>query len=633
MELVYLWVEDYKNIKNQGFNFSPRFECSYDEKNQSLTIDEKDDYLENFFGENINITAIVGENGSGKSSIFKLIMQLIAFKTFDNISLNNEKNEKSFLIIYNFKKFQKISIKDDIKKIIYNKSLIVINSLHSSNNIDFFTVHFNYMLDTFYDDKDDKWIKNIYHKADSYKTPLLLEPYKNNNEKQQIDLDIIEYLNNHNMLRFYSKFDINKNLFEFFKPNKIIFKIANKKYINILKQVQPKGKKDISKEYRSIFYKFIQLYEKKQFPKMGKNKAKLSSIYRRITNLYKNQQYKDISYLYIALKVLSSRQILFNKDEYRIINNWAKTVESGQELLSFKESLTLNNLISNKASLYEVRKIQICINFIENKIYNLKAFTDNINNITNISVIKDILDFLPPWLDIEWFENSKSIKSLSSGEKTFFTFLINLMYQIQNINDDSQYQTINIFLDETELGLHPNWQKQYISKILNALKQINNKKINLIFATHSPFILSDLPKENVIFLENAEQKYPNIDSFGANIHTLLSHGFFMKDGLMGDFAKNKIQKIQKFYEKVKKYKKNKKVKKAYLCFYKKKQKEFKQIQEIIGEPFLKTVIENYLDEMEEILFESKAKENEMKRVVEKLGKKDLQIYLESLDND
>ena len=23
MELIYLWIESYKNIKNQGFNFSP----------------------------------------------------------------------------------------------------------------------------------------------------------------------------------------------------------------------------------------------------------------------------------------------------------------------------------------------------------------------------------------------------------------------------------------------------------------------------------------------------------------------------------------------------------------------------------------------------------------------------------
>ena len=29
MELVYLWVKEYKNIKNQGFNFSPRFNCQF----------------------------------------------------------------------------------------------------------------------------------------------------------------------------------------------------------------------------------------------------------------------------------------------------------------------------------------------------------------------------------------------------------------------------------------------------------------------------------------------------------------------------------------------------------------------------------------------------------------------------
>ena len=68
MELVYLWVEEYKNIKNQGFNFSPRFECKYDEDTKELSIDEKKNYT-SIFPENINITAIVGENGSGKSSL------------------------------------------------------------------------------------------------------------------------------------------------------------------------------------------------------------------------------------------------------------------------------------------------------------------------------------------------------------------------------------------------------------------------------------------------------------------------------------------------------------------------------------------------------------------------------------
>ena len=40
MELVYLWVDEYKNIKKQGFNFSPRFECEYDEDTKELNLEE-----------------------------------------------------------------------------------------------------------------------------------------------------------------------------------------------------------------------------------------------------------------------------------------------------------------------------------------------------------------------------------------------------------------------------------------------------------------------------------------------------------------------------------------------------------------------------------------------------------------
>ena len=72
MELVYLWVEKYKNIHEQEFNFSSRFTCDYDGK--ELSIKENDDYIENFFGDNVNITAIVGKNGSGKSSVLNAII-------------------------------------------------------------------------------------------------------------------------------------------------------------------------------------------------------------------------------------------------------------------------------------------------------------------------------------------------------------------------------------------------------------------------------------------------------------------------------------------------------------------------------------------------------------------------------
>ncbi|MFT5660192.1 MAG: hypothetical protein ACI9TV_000833, partial [Sulfurimonas sp.] len=93
MELVYLWVEKYKNIEKQGFNFSPRFECKYDESTNELTINEKKDYV-NIFPDNINVTAIVGENGSGKSSL----LQLLESKS----ELNNSNN---FLVYVKERKY------------------------------------------------------------------------------------------------------------------------------------------------------------------------------------------------------------------------------------------------------------------------------------------------------------------------------------------------------------------------------------------------------------------------------------------------------------------------------------------------------------------------------------------------
>jgi len=32
MKLVYLWVKEYKNIKNQGFNLSLKYNCEFKDK-------------------------------------------------------------------------------------------------------------------------------------------------------------------------------------------------------------------------------------------------------------------------------------------------------------------------------------------------------------------------------------------------------------------------------------------------------------------------------------------------------------------------------------------------------------------------------------------------------------------------
>ncbi|WP_027002091.1 AAA family ATPase [Hugenholtzia roseola] len=76
MELLYIWIEDYKNIKEQGFNFSPRYRFEF--KNGVLSCVENTDAIstgKDFFGSGItNVTAIIGENGAGKSTVLELIL-------------------------------------------------------------------------------------------------------------------------------------------------------------------------------------------------------------------------------------------------------------------------------------------------------------------------------------------------------------------------------------------------------------------------------------------------------------------------------------------------------------------------------------------------------------------------------
>jgi predicted ATPase len=604
MELVYLWVEEYKNIKQQGFNFSPRFECEFkseyekDEngkeklKNNCELVIKPKEHLENFFGKNINVTAIVGENGSGKSSLQKIIFMLIYYNKFLNIN-NSEETKHYFHAIANLKyKYQNKSFflvfkdnTDMYRKILFNTNIncnLECSELKDTE-IDFFSVYFNYIFDTWYDELRDKWVNHIYHKNDGYTTPLLLQPNKQNSNtlSAEVNIDTINYLNQQNILKFYEKISDFKSITNFFKPN--ILKIKN--------IIHP-----ISYSNNGNYIEF------KQTHKIGNQILKIASrhnfnltytsdnkILKELKELENEQNFEYINQLYISCKMLLSSKELFDESIYlKIKTNFEKMIKD--DILIDQKDLVqpseFKHLFKPNVSEYEVLKIRKCFAFQEDKTYESAIFNLLFNSQElglHREEVKDILNSIPPWLDIDFYEDAKSLNTLSSGEKALFTIISNIMYQFNNIHSDDKYNAINIFLDETELGVHPKWQKEYLANILTSIKPLNTKgkKINLIFSTHSPFLLSDLPKENVIFLEKGTQVYPKIDTFGANIHTLLSHGFFMKDGLMGEFAKGKIEDVINYLnDKESTIKDN---------------DEAQKLLNIIGEPVIKNQLQRMLD--------------------------------------
>lgn len=134
---------------------------------------------------------------------------------------------------------------------------------------------------------------------------------------------------------------------------------------------------------------------------------------------------------------------------------------------------------------------------------------------------------------------------LSDGEATLLSLFARL-WEVLKANHNSSI----ILLDEFDLGLHPQWQKEAIARLITFLKSLDAQGHHLIVTSHSPILTSDLPRENIIFLNK------NIDgqckvkepqdmerTFGANIHNLYRSSFFMQDGLMGKFAKEKIDGV------------------------------------------------------------------------------------------
>jgi len=145
------------------------------------------------------------------------------------------------------------------------------------------------------------------------------------------------------------------------------------------------------------------------------------------------------------------------------------------------------------------------------------------------------------------FKDEAEFTSLSSGEQQFINSINTVIYHLLNIDSiPKHYTSIQLVFDEIELYFHPDYQRKFISELLKAignLKFSSIKTINILFSTHSPFILSDIPSSNILRLERGKIQPAGNETFGSNIHTLLKDSFFLDKSFIGDFAKQEIQTV------------------------------------------------------------------------------------------
>lgn len=159
------------------------------------------------------------------------------------------------------------------------------------------------------------------------------------------------------------------------------------------------------------------------------------------------------------------------------------------------------------------------------------------------------------FVDVEKDKNLTRLSQLSSGERQQLNVVSSVIYHLRNLSSVSKeethwikYRHINLIFEEIELYFHPEYQRTFINFLLNHLSkiQLGLQSVNLCFVTHSPFILSDIPKQNILTLEEGKPCSIPFDTLGANIHELLANDFFMENGFMGEFVREKIISLLDF---------------------------------------------------------------------------------------
>nr|WP_315445363.1 AAA family ATPase [uncultured Pseudomonas sp.] len=120
-------------------------------------------------------------------------------------------------------------------------------------------------------------------------------------------------------------------------------------------------------------------------------------------------------------------------------------------------------------------------------------------------------------------------EGLSSGEWA----LLSQMYLISRAVDglvENGAKSVLILIDEGDAFLHLEWQRRYIGEIDKFLfktkERLGLNTVQVIIATHSPLLASDVPSEYVCRLGEGPQE--QVPSFAAPLQTLLNLSFSAK---------------------------------------------------------------------------------------------------------
>lgn len=518
-----------KGLRDEFYKLNGRCEI-----NRNKVELREENPLLGFYGSRINVEAIVGVNGSGKSSLFEIIYRVI-----NNLSclLNRGKRRKTADDLYYVKdlyaelyyvvngQLAKIScLGDKVEFQMGNESSVTLtavkNGMVSSEKVFmadfvkwakenfFYTIVTNYSLQAFNandykrerclilkDGLDDAmaetqaeghiWMDSLFHKNDGYMTPIVLNPYRDEgvfdlNKEHHLTLyrlsAILIYAQVHDR-RFMENYDLDDILYEFDSSS------LEKKYIEKYRiefkvyddyKFSPLEHNDIGTEILKCYGVMNRL----NFDDALQKTAAMYLIYKTFAIANSYPAYEEFS----GLGELDKFTQEVEPDTLDLIYRLVKTIKRDKSHISLKIRQTLHFLNALKNGAIKSQK-----NLTQKISY--REYFKCVARGKEQRSMRDIQEYLPPsFFQIEIlmdrFENGEQvndtpipIEQMSAGERQYLYTFSTYIYHVLNLlsiqeSHRVRYRNINLILDEVEICFHPEFQRRFVYELLGYIKRL-----------------------------------------------------------------------------------------------------------------------------------------------------------------
>ena len=603
MELIYVYIDKYRTFEKQKISFSKKFSVDYDNNNENLLIRENKPYFNIYPANIVNISGIFGKNATGKSSLLTLIGNKIDDRHRTNeIYVEDENNPHKKISLFSINKSEQLSI-DDIKYassyfLLYfigkdksDRPLFVFetntplkyirvfdNSAQWTEKKETYSIGLDYYL-------EKGWFSVIF-RIENQKN-VLLNNTQNFPEKNSIQ-------NNVNIICFEKNYY--KNKFDVVHINDTEGRIAIPRRTVPMQTVLYKSQINFLVEQMKLNSEKRQIYNSEKYelvlefasitPSSISADLKLDFYINEVIDDYRDFEIDELKewqkitlaflnqYTWYILTIAEDSNkipISGKKDVLIQLNN----MRSSSAALSFIEIKELyyekieyifREIANESITLSELKK---CENALENFLKNSKKFGFSytyktgykliieINSKSNVAAVDSFFD---NFIDENMNKNmqgedsvmhgflSVDINWMSDGEKENLALFTSIDEQITFYPSKDKYI---LLFDEIERSIHPDMCRCLVSELITFLSKYPNKEFQIIIASHSPFIASDLLQENIVCLSReGGRSIVNIGfekPFAQNIYTLLKSQFFL-NSFLGEYAIDCIKLIMECSE-------------------------------------------------------------------------------------